>query len=397
MTEWSVRSATEADRAAMTQLLATCYGSYPLAEEQAAWQTMVPEDAEVVVCDGAQIVGVASYVDLAMTVPGSAIRRVAGLTGLAVAPTHRRRGIMSALFTELHRRIAEAGYPVAALVASEGGIYGRFGYGPATVVSSMVVDRRFARFHADVPDVGGVICVQPDKFRSQIVDIYDRWRRRTPGGLAWPDVLWDDLFGDRDDDRGGGSAWFTLLHADGFALYRVHDGDSMVVDVEVFAAVTPEAHAALWRALVGLDLMEQVKIDTHGADPLPYLLVDARQAKTTSRTDALWLRLMDVPSALAARNYLYDVTAVLDVNDGFRSDGGRFALRIRDGVASCETTEAPADVVLGLDALGSVYLGAHSVSALATAGRVHCGDRRLLLDLDAAFRSEVPAELGYRF
>ena len=89
MTEWSVRSATEADRAAMTQLLATCYGSYPLAEEQAAWQTMVPEDAEVVVCDGAQIVGVASYVDLAMAVPGSGIRRVAGLTGLAVAPTHR--------------------------------------------------------------------------------------------------------------------------------------------------------------------------------------------------------------------------------------------------------------------------------------------------------------------
>ncbi len=38
------------------------------------------------------------------------------------------------MFTHLHREIAATGVPLSALTASEGGIYGRFGYGPATVV-----------------------------------------------------------------------------------------------------------------------------------------------------------------------------------------------------------------------------------------------------------------------
>ena len=62
-------------------------------------------------------------------------------------------------------------YPIAGLEASEAGIYGRFGYGPATVSHRLVVDRREARFLAEVPDPGGVRIVAPPRTASSSTDI----------------------------------------------------------------------------------------------------------------------------------------------------------------------------------------------------------------------------------
>ncbi len=397
VSQWSVRSATEDDQQAITRLAATCFVAYDPPERRPPWQVMAADEGSVVVTEGAEIVGMARYLDMQLTVPGDNVLPVAGVSAVAVAPTHRRRGVLRAMYTELHERIARAQYPIAALTATQGGIYGRFGYGPATIERGLSVQRRLATFHHDVPDAGGVRLVAPGEHREQLMDIYDRWRRVTPGGLECPGVLWDDLLADREADRDGGTAWFAFLHPDGYALYRVRHGDTMVARVEAMTAVTPDAHAALWRALVGLDLIEQVQIDTFPADPLQYLLADARQVRTVSQVDALWLRIMDVPAALRARRYLADLDLVLEVRDGFRSDGGRFALHVRDGVASCTPTDEPAHVHLDIDVLGSIYFGAHSVTELAAAHRVHCSDAELLTQMDLAFRSVVPAVLGYHF
>ena len=93
-------------------------------------------------CDGPEIVGMSLYLDLRLTVPSGVVLPAAGVTWVAVAPTHRRRGLLREMFEELHRRMVGARYPVAALVASEGGIYRRFGYGPATIEQRLRVERR---------------------------------------------------------------------------------------------------------------------------------------------------------------------------------------------------------------------------------------------------------------
>jgi predicted acetyltransferase len=392
-----VRSATEDDQSAMSRLAAVCFGAYTDSESSPPWQVMVADEGSVVVEDGAEIVGMARYLDMELTVPGGAVLPTAGLSAVAVAPTHRRRGLLRAMYTELHDRIARAHYPIAALTASEGGIYGRFGYGPATTERRFAVQRRFAAFHHDVPDDGGVRLVQAREHRADLLDIYERWRRATPGGLASPDELWDDVLADREADRGGATAWFALLHPEGFALYRVRHGQTMVARVEVMTVLTPRAHAALWRTLLGLDLVEEVQIDSYPADPLPYLVVDSRQVKSTWQEDSLWLRLSDVPAALQARTYLSDVRVVLEIKDGFRCDGGRFELDVRDGMAHCAATDAPADLLMDLDALGSLYLGGHSVLDLAAANRIRYRERRPAIETDLAFRSDVPAELGFHF
>jgi predicted acetyltransferase len=357
----------------------------------------MPGDSTVLACDGDDLVGMAHYLDLRLTVPGGAVLPVAGITIVAVAPTHRRRGILRTMYTELHHRIADARYAIAGLTASEGGIYGRFGYGPATIEQEFTVDRRFARFRDDAPDPGDVRMVKPAECRDDLEDIYERWRLRTPGGLVRPKALWDELLIDRESVRRGGTEYFAFLHPDGYVLYRVFGDDAMIVRVWEFIAATTDAGIALCRALLGLDLMEKVVFYTHPADPLPYMLTDSRVARLTHYEDDLWLRIMDIPTALEARTYQADVSAVIEISDGFRRDGGRFTLDVRDGRARCTQTSAPADTCMGLDVLGSLYLGVHRASSFASANRLHTNDSGLLTRLDAAFVSDVPAVLGYGF
>ncbi len=396
-TSLEIRSATDADWPAIALLDATSFGRFGHPESLTAWRSLMSADSTVLVCDGGDVVGMAHYLEMEVTVPGGAALPLAGITIVAVAPTHRRRGILRAMYTELHDRIADAGYPIAGLTASEGGIYGRFGYGPASIEVEFTVDRRLARLRADAANPGGVRMVKPADHRDEFAAIYERWRKQTPGGLVRPQALWDELLADREWVRRGGTELFAFLHADGYALYRVFDDDSMFVRVAEFTAVTTDAHVALSRALLGLDLMEKVVFGTHPADPLPYQLTDHRLARITHYEDDLWLRIMDVPTALEARGYQAELSTVLEISDGFRSDGGRFALHIRDGRARCTPTDAPADVQMDLDVLGSLYFGVHRASSFAAANRLHSKDSGLTRRIDAAFVSDVPAQLGFGF
>jgi predicted acetyltransferase len=209
--------------------------------------------------------------------------------------------------------------------------------------------------------------------------------------------LWAELLADREWVRRGGTEYFGFLHPDGYALYRVFGDDPMFVRVAEFKAVTIDAHIALSRALLGLDLMEKVVFSSHPADPLPYLLSDHRLAQITHYEDDLWLRMMDIPAVLEARTYQAELSTVLEISDAFRSDGGRFALEIRDGRARCTPTDAPAEVQMDLDVLGSLYFGAHKASSFAAANRLHSKDSILTRQVDAAFTSDVPAQLGFGF
>lgn len=394
-TPLTFRTAEETDWPEIALIGATGFGVWRPQESTDVWRSLMPAGAAVVACDGPDVAGVALFLDLELTVPGGTVLPMAGVSFVAVAPTHRRRGALSGMFAELHRRMDR--YPIAGLEASEAEIYGRFGYGPATVWQSLSVDRTRARFRSEVPDPGGVRIVRAAEHREQIEDVYERWRLKTPGGLRTPARLWDEVFADRESFRNGGSAMFCLLHADGFAMYRVHSGEGKDrVEVTKLAAVTPDAYIALWRALLGLDLMATVSIETHPENTLPYLLTDPRLVRHPGRQDGLWLRMLDIPAVLQARSYAADLSVVLDVSDGILGGGGRFVFEVRDGRARCAPTDASADVHLDLSVLGSLYLGAHRASSFAAAQRLHCS-AALARQLDAAFATDEPAELGFGF
>src|SRR4051795_2641357 len=87
--------------------------------------------------DGDRVVATAGIYSRRLTVPGAVVP-CAGVTWVTVSPTHRRRGVLTAMMRreldEIHEQQRE---PIAALWASEGSIYGRFGYAPATFRGSL--------------------------------------------------------------------------------------------------------------------------------------------------------------------------------------------------------------------------------------------------------------------
>ncbi len=344
--------------------------------------------------DDGELVGITGAFGFDVTPPGAAPLATEGVTWVCTAATHRRRGVLRALFTEQHRGFVAAGTPLSVLTASESGIYGRFGYGAATVDRFVEVSRRRAVVRADAPDPGGVRYASTERFAAVAPDLHARWCARTPGAVSRSAAYWRRHLTDRPDLRGGATALTHLVHPDGFASYRVTDGTCRVVDL--FAA-TDAAHAALWRVLLSLDLIDTVTARTSLDDPLPLLLTDPRQVRTVQAVDGMWARLIDVPAALAARRYAVDVEAVLEVRDPFLDRGGRFRLVGGPDGAECAPTDRPADAHLDVDVLGALYFGGARLRGFVAAGRAAVADERLLRRLDVALTADRDPRYGTGF
>jgi GNAT superfamily N-acetyltransferase len=85
--------------------------------------------------DRGRIVGTLATEPRTLTVPagvsGSRDVPIDALTGVSVAATHRRRGLLTQMISASLADARDRGDALSALIAAEWPIYGRFGYGPA--------------------------------------------------------------------------------------------------------------------------------------------------------------------------------------------------------------------------------------------------------------------------
>lgn len=357
-----------------------------------------PEQFVLAVESDGAIVGVAGAFDMTATLPGGTALASPGVTWVSVAATHLRRGILRAMMAEQLGGYVKDGKPLAMLTASQSGIYGRFGYGEATRSRYLEIDRRRVRFRADVPDPGGVRYADTDEMRKHAPEIHRRWSAITPGSVSRSEAWWEYLFLDREAHRGGASALFHLVHQDGYATYRITDGEDQTCKLVDLFAITHDAHVALWRVVLGLDLVRmvnswQVPLD----DPLPYLLDDPRQVRTNKFSDGMWTRILDVPVALSSRPYATEIDVVIDVQDRFLDRGGRFRLRGGPDGATCDAVTTTPDIALDIAELGSLLFGSARAGRMARAGRLQAGDPAVLLRFDVACIGEREANHGTSF
>jgi predicted acetyltransferase len=179
--------------------------------------------------------------------------------------------------------------------------------------------------------------------------------------------------------RNGATRRYVLLHetgstVDGYAVWRAREGSGdrpgTVLVREVMAA-TPTAYQSLWQFLLNVDLTRRVEYPWAATDePLLYLVDEPRRLGAQVQ-DGLWLRLLDVPAALAARRYAAPVEVVLGVTDPMLpGNTGNWLLTGDSGSASCTRTDRPAELDCEVGALGAAYLGGASLGALAAAGRI---------------------------
>jgi predicted acetyltransferase len=361
-------------------------------EDVASTATVLEPERTLAIRDRGRIVGTAAVYSRRLAVPGGAVP-LAAVTQVGVLASHRRRGLLTAMMRRQLADVRAAGEPVAALWATESAIYGRFGYGLATLSATLEVVTREARLRhptdlrADLAD--------PREAIPTMAQIYDAARRTTPGMLDRPGPWWRWRTADPEHRRNGaGPLKAAVIEGAAYALYAVQvrygggrpDSHTMVREV---VAATPEGAAGIWSHLLRLDLTRRLTYGRAASDdPLLHMLVEAQAVETTVG-EALWLRIVDVPAALTRRAYAIPFETVLELDDEFCPwNAGTWRLASDGATATCERTTADPDLALTAADLGAVYLGGTTLGQLARAGRVRELRRGAVATAGLAFRGE---------
>ena len=373
--ELSVRP-FEGDRRAFLDSIGIGFGEHLTDEAAGIFESVLEFDRAIGAYDGDRLVGNAAAISFDLTIPGG-VMPVAGITTVGVQPTHRRRGALRQMMRfqidDVHRR----GEPLAVLWASEGGIYQRFGYGLASLKASVKVRRHRNAFRVPHDISGQLRLVDEDEARVAFPPVFEAVRPTRPGFFSHSREFWNaEVFYFPEAWRRGRGKPFHVLHdaggtIDGYARYAIREGDENEVSVLDLLAATPAAHLDLWRYLLDIDLMSRVESwNVPLDDPLLLAIAEPRKLEMTLG-DALWLRIVDLAPALAARRYRGDGRVVIEVADEFCPwNDGRWSLTVEAGVPYVEPATDSADIACDVTDLAAAYLGAFSFAQLAAAARV---------------------------
>lgn len=314
-----------------------------------------------------------------LTVPGGELPMWA-ISGVTVSASHRRRGIARGMLEGELRAAAGAGFAIAGLTVTEATIYGRYGFASAVPSATVTVDAKRAGWGALEP-AARIQFVDSEQLADDLGALHERTRRDRVGDIGvWP-RRWKEVAGlvagaEKPRHVRGVRAIDASGELVGSMAFQVEDGPDYrnhTFRILQLIAATPDARAALWRFAITYDLVSTVKARLQPVDdPLPWQVRDMNGVDQRI-VEHGWLRILDVPAALAARSLSGAFGVRLRVTDPLGIADGAWTLaqlgaegpRI-EPLAEGET----ADVTLDIGALSAAYLGAVRLETLAAAGRV---------------------------
>ncbi|MDI3388236.1 GNAT family N-acetyltransferase [Streptomyces sp. B-S-A8] len=384
---------SELDRALDLAYLA--FHEKPGAELRAHHRELLRGCVRVGAYDGDALVATVSAFPFTLSVPGGELP-CPGVTFACVAPTHRRRGALTGMLAELFARCAAQDWPIAALWASEAVIYGRFGFGEGTRGFTVEIDSTRPLALRIAPDDRPLRLLSPADAPAQLAALYDRTRADRPGRIARTRAWWtDEWMNQKDEEDSAYSPPRVVALGEplaGYAIYRTkrdHDAPGLV-RVDDLEAESPAVAAALWQYVTSIDLTAKVRAWGRPVDdPLLLFAADRDQVRVTAGFPALWLRLLDVRTALLRRSYAAPVDVVLDVHDAhLPANSGPHHLTSGPAGTSYEPTHDPADISLAVRDLAACYLGGTTPTALVRAGLATEHAPGAAAALEAALRTE---------
>ncbi|KQO60357.1 GNAT family N-acetyltransferase [Curtobacterium sp. Leaf261] len=358
------------------------------------------------------------------------------VSGVTVRATERRRGVLRRMMTESLDRAVEQGYAIAALTASEGSIYRRFGFGSAIRERVIEVTRQGATPFL-TPTSGEVVVVEPETLREGLAkDVYARFHARTPGSMTRNVGAWTSLLGRTDEDEPDRAVRAAVHHpadggpVDGYVTYRIVDGETNSARLDVIDLVyaTDEAYLSLWEYLLSVDLNRSVRYNRARIDdPIVLAVPENRKVEIRHEEDHVWLRVLDPVRVLESRPFAADGALTFTVADALGFASGTYRLTVLEGRGRVERVGAGpvdggagagvdgdlspdvagpsldvadlsldvADLSLDVADLGAVLLGAVDPVSLVAAGLVH-GDPAAVRLLRAMLAPErAPHGISY--
>mgnify|MGYP001336609005 CR=1 FL=1 len=330
------------------------------------------------------LVGIYSAYDMVVTAPAAdgALARLPmdGLTWVGIHPDHRRRGLLTRLMKDHLHRVHDRGEcAVAGLHASESAIYGRFGYGCASLDIKLTLGRgtelKAPTAVAEAADAvqTHLVTVPTQEGMAALHEAHLTTASATLGAVTRPDALAGAWWRDFPKARGSKEPRRLLLarrdgQSTGYAVLRRESkwengspqGELNVVEM---GAVDDPSRLALLRRLVDFDLTAKVTVWSRSTDdPLIWWAGGPRSVDIRA-SDSLWLRLVDVPRALTERGYAAPCDLVIEVTDELCPwNAGRWRFTVdAGGRATCVTTRDSVDLTLPVPVLGAAYLGGRSL------------------------------------
>lgn len=347
--------------------------------------------------EGSEIVGGAVANSFRMAVPGGVLA-TAGVTGVGVKPTHRRMGVNTALMRRQLDDIQERGEPVAALFASEGSIYGRYGYGLGTFGCDMDLETDRSEYVRGYTPTGRVRLLDREEALALMRSVYERVWPERPGMIEMNERWFEHVTFLPEHERAERPPYYAVHRTgeieDAYAMYRVkHEWPGGIPSNELelldLQATTPQTYADMWRYVLDADLVHHVTSWNRPVDePLLHLLREPRRLRLRVG-DALWVRVVDVARALEGRRYPAEGRLVIEVSDRFCPwNEGRYELVGGPDGADCRRTDAEPDLVCTANDLGATYLGGSKFRQLHRAGQVQEEHPGALALADAMFASD---------
>jgi len=404
MTDYVIRPVDDGEFRTASNLFYATLHMPPVSEEKWEYNASVYEPGRVLGAFADQtMIGTALSWGSSLAVPGGGELPMAAVTGVGVRPDHTRRGVLTEMMRTQLTAIAESGAALAGLHASEPAIYGRFGYGLATIARTTKVRRREVVLRPEVPRSGEVRLLDGEQALAMLPGVYERLRGHRPGMMRRSAGWWRMAYESR---LRAGEQVQVAVHTgpdgpDGFLAYapqeRVSERSPFPerwLRVSDLQAANSGARNDLWRYLFGVDLIEEVVAYLRPLDePLEAMLVNQRAVRAEFDDD-LWLRLIDVPAALAGRGYGPADPVVIDVRDPqFPANSGRYLISPQ----GTERTTEPAGLAMNVESLGALYLGGTSASTLAGVGRIEVADPAALARADRLFATDAAAWCGTMF
>ncbi|SEG87095.1 Predicted acetyltransferase [Nonomuraea solani] len=380
---YPIRPIDESEWPAFGRVLEEAFGWTPHPQQSERWKTETEFDRTLAAFDGDDIAGVTSVLSLTMTVPGGQLP-VAGVTSVSVLPSHRRRGVLSALMRRQLNDVHERGECVAALYASESLIYGRYGYGRAAGELSFKIDKHASAFVPGAPADPALRLkvVKPADVRAELEKLFASIVTHRPGRYERKPHNWTGILADEEYDQHGAGPLRAILAEDdggvrGYALFRIksnwdaHGLADNQVRLNELEATDPAAYALLWRSLLDRDLATTVTAGSRPVDdPLIALLADPRRLRAGWQ-DELYVRLVEVDRALTSRAYSAPVDVVIEVEDDVCPwNARRWRLTADLSGAECKPVEEEPDMTVPVSALGSAYMGDGTLMERLQAGLI---------------------------